>query len=148
MTLYEKAVKAVGEGKPFTIDFEKRNLKIGRKYLIKEGENLTDLKLINNDMEDKFKRIEELYMNYKYSYPSERSLKKEKNSYFKALPFEKLSEEELIFGDERELAKIKLEAYILFNVMEQQIKWDNNFGNYFYQGKDEDLIILRSWIEN
>jgi hypothetical protein len=88
-----------------------------------------------------------LYIAYKYSLPSERSDKKCKK-YFKALPIEELTDEQLMWGVRREVAQYALEAFILCAILNGDFIWNEEvYGRWFYQDKVEpDLVILKSWI--
>lgn len=150
MTIYEELVERVSNGETFRIDFEKRNIKISKQYLVKDGiydENrvLFGAKLL--EMSDIMKFIESMYYKYKYSLPSERSDGKRKK-YFKALPIDKIPDELLISAERREVAQAKLEGYILCLAMDKHFKWDEISHGWFYQFVgDPDLVILRSWVE-
>lgn len=154
MTIYEELVERVSNGEAFHIDFEKRTMKVGKDYLIKDGEWDTSRFLFNRpgdlcSMELILGTIDVLYKRYKYSLPSERSDSK-RRTYFKALPIEEISDEKLFLANRREIAKCKLEGFILCIVLEGNFVWDENkLGKWFYQSaSDKDLIILRKWIEN
>lgn len=96
-----------------------------------------------------FEIIEELYREYKYSIPSEKSEKCRSYVYFKALKPDEMSDEQLISGIDREYARAALEAFILCASLEGYLTWDAEQmkNHWFYQGKDKDLIILKKWIK-
>lgn len=148
MTIYEELIERVSNGEAFYIDFEKRIMKIGKQKVIDCGEYDKERALIKFDGYV-LKTIYELYRNYKYSLPSERSDSKRKK-YFKALSVNELTDEEMATGERREVAKARLEGFILCMVLEGKFTWDeDNLGKWFYQSaNDPDLVILRSWIEN
>lgn len=148
MTIYNELIKRVYEGETFHIDFEKRTMKIGKDYLIKDGEYNMSRKLINIPGGD-LSIVEELYQEYQTSLPSKRSENKYKK-YFKALSIEELTINNIINGQPREIAQCKLEGYILCSVLSGDLKWNNNIMGYgwFWQSKNnKDLIILRKWVE-
>lgn len=152
MTIYEELIKRVEEGEPFYINFKNQALKIGKKFVISdgfydEGRTLyTDSEL---EMSDVLSYIETLYENYKYSLPSERSDSK-RRQYFKALPVDKLSDKQMATGERREVARAKLEGFILCMIVDGFFVWnEEEMGKWFYQSdRDPDLVILRNWIEN
>jgi hypothetical protein len=152
MTIYEELIKRVEEGESFYINFKNRALKIGKKFLIADGvyDNertlYVDCKL---DMYDVLQWVEMLYKRYKYSLPSERSDSK-RRQYFKALPVDKLTDKQMVTGERREVARAKLEGFILCMIVSGLFVWDEDkMGKWFWQSKnDPDLVILRSWIEN
>jgi len=143
-------MQRVDSGESFSIDFEKQNLKIGKEFLIKNGEYDKDRGLIGGktSMEDMLRVIEDLYHNYKYSLPSERSDKK-RRKYFKALSIDELTDRQLMTAVRREGAQARLEGFILCNVLNGQFEWTNDMPSWFWQSKnDPDLVILRKWIKN
>ena len=148
MTIYEELIERVSNGETFNIDFEKRMMKIGKQKVIDCGEYDEVKELIKFDGYV-LKTIYELYQNYKYSLPSERSDSKRKK-YFKALSVDELTDEDMATGERREVAQAKLEGFILCTILEGKFAWDEStMGKWFYQSaNDPDLVILRIWIEN
>lgn len=151
MCIYHEMLERVESGERFHINFEKRTMKVGGEVIIDNGEYDTSKELYNGEIyspEVLLHMIRELYRNYKYSLPSERSDSKRKK-YFKALSVDELTDEELIIGIPREVAQYALEAFILCTILRGDFVWDKELhGNWFYQRpSDPDLIILRSWVE-
>lgn len=151
MLIYLELLERVSDGESFHIDFEKRNMKVGRDYLIKEGEFDESKELIPNTYEIRtiLNMIEELYKAYKYSLPSERSDNK-RRKYFKALPMEEITDEQLMVAERRECAQAALEGFVLCMIVSEQLTWDENVmqGKWFYQSKsDPDLVLLKTWVE-
>lgn len=150
MSIYLELIGRVHDGEPFYIDFEKRNMKVGKKYLIKDGKFDEPQELISGtyDTQAILNMIEELYKEYKYSLPSERSDNKRKK-YFKALPMEEITDAQLMVAERREVACATLEGFVLCMVVSGQLMWNEEImGKWFWQcPSDPDLIILRSWVE-
>lgn len=139
---YEEIIKAVEDGAKFTINFQKRTCRLNGKQVDLSDCNFPPLR---DDVI--MAQIEELYANYKHSVPSERS-ESHRRYYFKALPEKSLSDEDMMYGEQREVARCKLELYIVLCLFEGQLKWNPSWGNWFWQSdKDKDLVILRDWIE-
>lgn len=152
MTIYEELIKRVEEGESFYINFKNRALKIGKKFVIADGFYDDELTLYTDcelKMSDILAYVETLYENYKYSLPSERSDSK-RRQYFKALSVEKLTDKQMATGERREVARAKLEGFILCMIVDGFFVWDEEeMGKWFYQSTtDPDLVILRNWIEN
>lgn len=152
MSIFLKGLEKVENGERFHIDFEQRTMKVGQDKMIDEGEYDTSQVLYSKgicDSQTLLDVIREMYITYKYSLPSERSESKRKK-YFKALPIEELTDEQLIYGARREVAQYVLEAFILCAIINGSFVWDEEIhGKWFYQDKlDSDLVILRSWIES
>lgn len=156
MTIYEELVERVSNGETFHIDFEKRTMKVGKDFLIKEGEYDTSRYLFYDNktspligMELILGCIHVLYSIYRVSLPSERSDKK-RRTYFKALPIEEISDVQLMKAERREIARARLEGYILCMILEKKFVWDEDkLGKWFWQSKGyPDLVILKKWIIN
>lgn len=154
MTIYEELIERVSDGETFHIDFEKRTMKVGKEFLIKDGEYDTSKNLFHHKQENSYSMkfileyVEFLYEKYKYSLPSERSDRR-KHTYFKALPIEEIPDKKLFVAERREVARAKLEGYILCMILEGRFVWDeDSLGKWFWESKsDSDLILLRKWIE-
>lgn len=148
MSIFLKGLEKVENGERFHIDFEQRTMKIGQDKMIDGGEYDTS-QVLYESPSSLLDTVRELYIAYKYSLPSERSESKRKK-YFKALPLEELTDEQLIYGVRRDAAQYMLEAFILCAIINGDFVWDEGIhGKWFYQDKlDSDLVILRSWIEN
>lgn len=151
MSIYLELIGRVHDGEPFHINFEKRSMKVGRNYLIKDGKFDESKELISGTYDTKtmLDAIEELYKEYKYSLPSERSDNK-RRKYFKALPMEELTDEQLMVAERREITQAALEAFVLCMIVNGQLIWDEDVmqGKWFYESKtDPDLVLLKSWVE-
>ena len=148
-TIYDELLERVADGEKFHIDFEKRNMRVGKKYLIKNGEYDEERKLElaphYADTNVILHILKDLYKNYKYSMPSERSESK-RRKYFKALLVDELTDEQLVNGEPRELACAKLEGYILCKIVDGSFEWSDELGKWFYQDKDDtDFVLLKKW---
>ena len=149
MSIFLELVQRIDEGESFHINFEKRTMKVGKDYLIKDGEYDDEYKLIGTmSMDDILRTVEDLYHEYKHSLPSERSENK-RRKYFKALPMEELDDFHMFNPIRREPAQARLEGFILCMILNGSFVWDEEkLGKWFYQSKnDPDLVILRSWVE-
>ena len=120
MTIYNELAERVSNGETFRIDFEKRDMKVGKKFLIKNGKYDTSKELFAKNVlfpiDDILEMIHIKYHNYKYSLPSERSDKK-KHTYFKALSINELTDEQLMHAERREVAQANLEGFILCMIL-------------------------------
>lgn len=147
MSIFLKGLEQVENGERFHINFEQRTMKVGQDKMIDGGEYDTS-QVLYDSPDELLDKIRELYIEYKYSLPSERSDKKRKK-YFKALPIEELTDEQLIYGARREVAQYVLEAFILCAIVNGDFVWNEEIhGKWFYQDAIEpDLVILKSWIE-
>ena len=149
MTIFEELIQRVDCGEKFYIDFKTQTMRVGKQKLIDNGEYDIARKLIDIQVDDILHNIESLYTRYKNSTPSERSDSKYRK-YFKALSVDELTDAQLAVGDNREVARARLEGYILCAVLCGKLIWDEiTMGKWFWQSKiDPDLVILRDWVEN
>ena len=150
MSILLEGLKRVENGDRFHINFEQRTMKVGQDKIIDNGEYDTSQVLYDEKFDNPrelLDKVRELYISYKFSLPSERSDKKRKK-YFKALPIEELTDEQLIYGERREIAQYILEAFILCAILNDDFIWDDEIhGKWFYQDKTEkDFVILKNWI--
>lgn len=133
----------VANGENFLIDFKNRNLKVGGDYLIINGIAIDGLDITVDD-EDVIGTIERLYQDYKYSVPSERNTKRSKR-YFYCLKADELTDEQFSCGEDRDLAQIKLESYVLICIVNGSLQW-NQPGWFWKSPREKDLILLKEWI--
>ena len=155
LPIYIELLERVDNGESFNIDFEKRTMKVGKEYLIKNGVYDTSREVFDlmhreiYSLHVALHMIRNLYNNYKYSLPSERSDSKRKK-YFKALSIEEIPDDKLLVAQRRETMQAALEGFLLCAVIAGQFKWDEEIlGKWFYQDKSNpDLVILKSWVEN
>ena len=152
MSIFLKGLERVENGERFHINFEERTMKIGQDKIIDNGEYDTTQVLYDEKIDNPrelLNKVRELYIAYKFSLPSERSDKKRKK-YFKALPIDELTDEQLIYGARREIAQYILETFILCAILNGDFIWDDEIhGKWFYQDKlEQDLVILKKWTIN
>lgn len=150
MSIFLKGLERVENGERFYIDFEQRTMKIGQDKVIDNGEYDTSQVLYDETFDDSrilLDKVRELYKTYKFSLPSERSDKK-RRKYFKALPIDELTDEQLLYGARREVAQYMLETFILCAILNDDFIWEDEIhGKWFYQDKiEKDLVILKNWI--
>lgn len=140
--LYDK----VSEGSKFYVNFKERTVRVDKQvYSISDIEYGKDIRDVPKEV-----FMDVLYCayeTYKHSVPSERSDSHHK-SYFKALPYEKLSDDDILYGKPRELARFILEVMFLRGVYKGKLKWHDEWGSWFWQSADDkDFVILREWVE-
>lgn len=125
---YENFIKRVLQGCFYKIDLAKHELRLNNKVV--------KFDTFTGD----WQRAEELYQKFKYSAPCERN--NGNTPYFKALDFEELTDEQLAFNENRNIAQAMLEGYLLMANM----KWQNG-KQWYRKGADTDFIVLRDWIK-
>lgn len=137
-------IKEVENGAKFTINFQNRTCRVNGEVVVSEEIAARDCSL---PLSVALNGIEKAYRNYKHSVPSERS-ESHRRCYFKALSEKDLSDEDMMYGEQREVARCKLELRLLTYIIQGYITWQKEWGSWFWQSpNDKDLIILRSWVE-
>lgn len=124
---YETFLQKVESGCRYRIDLLNKTLKIN-------GKTVKFDRFSGN-----WQTAEELYAKFKYSAPCEHS--NGNTPYFKALRYEDISDNELVFNENRNITQAMLEGYLLMADME----WQNN-EHWFRKGTDEDFIVLKDWV--
>ena len=141
-TIYEAVIDAVKRGSRFSVNLKNKSLKVNGKFIIEKG-NFNG-KLIY-EVEEPWILLEELYESYLTSCPVSKLLGSK--PYFKAKDYEELTDNEIAFSENRNIAQIKLEAFILCASLAGHLKWKNN-EHWFWQSENyKNFIILKEWIE-
>ena len=146
--IWNEAQEKVHNGSSFRINLEKRYLVIDGKYIIKEGQYEGSLGYDTNfPVNDLLVMAEGFYWQYRHSIPSARSEARYRR-YFRALPEHELSEDDMLYGENRELAQLRLELYLLIAILNSDLIWDEFAKGYWFWQSDKykSLIILRQWI--
>lgn len=145
--IYHETIKKVEDGARFTVNYETRSLKIDGKYIIKNGQYEGEL-LSPIDTISALSYIEALYNRYRHSIPSERSDNKRK-TYFQPLSEHEMSDEDMLYGESRDVAQVSLELYVLCSILNGSLDWDKFAkGKWFWKSeKYPTLIILKQWIQ-
>lgn len=141
MTIYEKLIEEVQKGRRFNVNFASKSIRVDKTYLLKNGIHF-GAELIQ-PTENVWEELEDLYEEYKYSCPTEKKLGNK--PYFKALEYEEMNDEDLAFGENRNEAQAKLEAYILLHALAGDLTIE--YGWFWQSTRDKDFIILKDWIE-
>lgn len=147
-SVYEIIQRNVHEGKKCIVNLEKKFIKLGTKYAYMPGFVPHDWGIPEMTLEETLMEIERLYDRYRHSIPSERS-ESRRRKYFYALPVDELEDDDLHFGEPRDVAQAALESFVLLSTVVGNLKWDEEkMGKWFWHSKvHPDLIILRKWVE-
>lgn len=146
--IYKETLGRVSNGARFSVNFEKRSLRVDGKYLIKNGQYEGNLGC--PVVTDSITEIERLFNSYRHSVPSQRSDNKH-CKYFRALPEKELSDEDMLYGTPRELAQVELELFVLCQILQNSLQWDDFAGEkqWFWQSPSlPSLIMLKKWFSN
>ena len=112
MAIFEETIGKVEMGARFYVNFKERSLRVNGKYVIKDGKPLNDKEFGFITDGEPMEYIYHAYKLYKHSVPSKRS-NGHRRSYFKALAEKDLSDDDVMYGEGREMARCRLELAIL-----------------------------------
>lgn len=154
-TVFWEACRRLEEGAGFSIDFKAKSMKVGKKQYIKNGK--FDRSVFDGLYVDRYKTsggktplesIRHYYTLYRNSVPSEKSMSV-RSGYFTALTLEQLSDDDMMYGLNRDLARFRLEFYVLMCIIERWIDWNGLAGNKWFWASEDcpGLILLKEWFE-
>lgn len=145
MTIYEKLIDGVSKGQSYYINFKTKDLKLNKKFLVKNGEYDGEYMFLPCKAKE---HIEELFESYYFSIPSERS--EIQTTYFHHVEDDELSVADLVCGESRFIAQAKLEGYVLGLIL-SNCPWESiaeDKKNFFWQSKNnKNLIVWKEWFE-
>lgn len=163
ITIFDYGIYKTQDGLPFKIDLAKHTLKIGNKTFIDGKKHILPLEYNKDrttriscysetrqneeikDTPDILNKIESLYDKYRHSIPSEKDTH-HPSKYFIALKEEDLSDDDMLYGEKRNLAQFRLECYILCEILKGTLTKEIFGDKWFWQSaKHPDLILLKSW---
>lgn len=130
--------KRISNGKVILMDNGKivpQTLKLGDlEFTLTE-----DMQLLRETESNPYPRLESLYKSYKYSVPEPYDSYARCN--FRALNINDLTPKEVRDGEKRQLARIKLETFVMFT----KFPWKNEKHHYWQSENDADLILFKEW---
>ena len=137
---FNEMLEKVSQGYSFSINLKKRQIKLGKKHI------LPDMNIVPHmSQEEAVQAIERLYRVYMYSKPSEKS-DRQRRTYFRAMEEQNLPAEAMLYGENREVARFKLEYTFLILLLNGSFQWVWN-GWFWQSDAYPSLIILREWVE-
>ena len=147
--IYKYTMDAAEEGRKVRIEIIGRTLTVDNNVIIDKGIYRGELGLPVVATKGAWEMIEDAYIKYKSSMPNEETNITCRSSLFKALPSQKLSDEDLISSEYRSIARIRLELTVLIMILNKSIDWDSEqlAGKWFWQSsKEKNLVLLKEWI--
>ena len=142
MDVYSKAIEKIERGSKFNIDLSKRTLSIDKKRVKLKDQDLGMNRI--DDMPRILEVIDELYKDFRTSVPSE-TADNNQGRYFRAFDIDNLTDEQLIYGENRQIARFRLEFFILCQLIYGTFIWDDELlgGTWFYQSKMDKSLVIR-----
>ncbi len=147
--IYKYTMDAAEEERKVRIEIIGRTLTVDNNVIIDKGIYRGELGLPVVATKVALEMIEDAYIKYKSSMPNEETNITCRSSLFKALPSQKLSDEDLISSEYRSIARIRLELTVLIMILNKSIDWDSEqlAGKWFWQSsKEKNLVLLKEWI--
>lgn len=147
--IYQETIAKVEAGARCRVNLERMDLRINGKYVIKHGKYEGNLGIEPTTSEESLQEIERLYERYRHSIPSERS-DAQRKVYFQALAEYELSDDDMFYGERRDVAQIALELYVLCAILNNSLVWDEFApGKWFWKSQNQSgLILLKKWFNN
>ena len=142
---YDMGEEAVSRGTPFLADLAHGSLRVGGTKIADSWRFLGKGSAMGS--KDPLGTVERLYSRYKRSIPGEKERRRDRRgSWFQALPLERLSDDDMLYGERRDEARFRLEAYVLLTICSGELKWDPEWGSWFWKSPaDRDLVLLKDW---
>lgn len=147
--IYKYTMDVAEEERKVRIEIIGRTLTVDNNVIIDKGIYRGELGLPVVATKVALEMIEDAYIKYKSSMPNEETNITCRSSLFKALPSQKLSDEDLISSEYRSIARIRLELTVLIMILNKSIDWDSEqlAGKWFWQSsKEKNLVLLKEWI--
>ena len=147
--IYKYTMDAAEEERKVRIEIIGRTLTVDNNVIIDKGIYRGELGLPVVATKVALEMIEDAYIKYKSSMPNEETNITCRSSLFKALPSQKVSDEDLISSEYRSIARIRLELTVLIMILNKSIDWDSEqlAGKWFWQSsKEKNLVLLKEWI--
>lgn len=123
------------------VDLNSKSARMGKKDIIVKGVPKNGYEISQKPIT--FEDIENLYEAYKHSVPDRIRLQR---TFFRALPEDQLSDEDLITGEPRQAARERLEMAVLEGSLNGSLKWPDSKKWFWQSEKDPDLVILKKWV--
>ena len=110
----KEIIDKVATGSKFYVNFANRSVRVDGKVVVENGDFGEDTYEKEGDfsLEGTLATIEDLYDEYLHSVPSERS-ESHRKTYFLALRERELDDDDMMYGEPRELSRARLETYVL-----------------------------------
>ena len=151
---YNELLERVERGARFRIDLPKRRLFInGKEVELPEDLGVPPIETDDDSsgtetgiVAEVLRRLEGCFFLYEHSIPSERSGKRH-GTYYAALPESKLSRNDMLYGEDREYARFRLEFLTLAYIRMGLLTWQPEWGTWFYKSPTSNMRIKRSWVE-
>lgn len=143
MTIYQQIIDSAKKGDFVRVSIPKRTVTIGKKKIVENGKFDGEYGIDTTSVVD---TVENLFNDYCYSVPSEKS--NNTIPLFKAYKLDELSVKQLAENEDRYVAQLKLDAYILGLILEGIgfDVFDNNPKHWFWQSKSNSkLIVQKNW---
>ena len=146
---YNQIINKVSGGQGFSSDLNSGLFKLRRKTVIDESTTLEamDIDFEFSTREEFVKELERRFMCYKHSIPSRRS--NNRKTWFPALPCDKLSSDDMLYGKDRLTAQAELELFIIAARKSGKAGEWGIFedGHWFWQSdRHKDLVVMETWL--
>lgn len=144
-----KALRAVVDGRHVTVSLTRRSITVDGVALVDAGRWEGSLGVSAVDESTALSAIESAYAAYESSVPDFDDVPSSR--WFHARSVDELSDSELVTGDDRSVARCRLEVLTLAYILNGSLRADGPLmrGKWFWQSrKYRDLVLLTEWMRN
>ena len=145
--LYTIVLEAAGTGSRVDIDLNRHSLAINGGLVIDSGQWQGDLGVQPTDEATALAQIEAAFSTYQVSTPEHSD--RDRSRWFKAIREDQLTDEQLATGEDRPLARCRLEMLMLCHILIGSLTKDGPqmSGHWFWQSAiHQELVILADWL--
>ena len=143
------ALAAIEQGKRVTVDLINHSLVIDGEALIDNGRWAGELGVDPTDEATALTMIEQAYIAYERSVPLHDG--RDNSRWFYAHPIDELTDQELVTGEERPVARARLEVITLALILNGSLTRSSQQmqGKWFWQSPNHPrLVILTDWLQS
>ena len=147
--IYSIAVQAADDGQWVDVSLIERSLAIDGRPLIASGSHDLPLGIAATDEATALRMLEEAFAAYERSVPEHSA--RDKSRWFHACDEDEMSGEELVGGDDRPVARCRLEVTMLACILNGSLTkhGDQMQGKWFWQSeKHRQLVVLAEWLDD
>ena len=146
--IFSIALEAAADGMTVDIDLNWHSLAINGGSIIDHGQWQGELGVAHVDEHSALTQIEAAYAAFHVSVPEHSP--RDRSRWFKALKEDELTDSQYVSGDDRPLARCRLEALTLALVLNGSLtpQGPQMRGRWFWQSKvHPSLVILTQWLD-
>lgn len=147
--IYTIAIEAAKAGMQVSVSLITHDLKVNGGFVIEQGHWNGELGVATTDEDSALAMIEDAFAAYERSMPSFDA--RDSSRWFYACAADRLSDRDMAVGDDRPVARCRLETLVLALILNGSLTAHSPTmrGKWFWQSKKHPkLILLTQWFKN